>query len=619
MKLRIGPKLFLSFSGILLLAAIITGIGVWQLRTVAATYQDLVERVDQSRLEALRLQQRMTEEARSVTAYLLNPDAKQAADFQRAKTEADNAVANLQQLIRSDEGKALLAEVEAAKETYGSLVRPLFTRTDISQSEAVTLISVTLRGPREKLLLEIDNLLAFEERMSQTTNEAARRTVALSQALMIALAGIALLLGSILAYLIARSISRPVSQTAAVAKALAAGDLTVRPLQIKNRDEIGEMATSFNQMLHTMRELIGRIATSTESVMAASEELSAAAEQSAAAAGGASDSMEALSNGATGQARSSAEVSETMRQLEQVIAQIAQGASQSSAEIQRAAGQLDEVMATLTRMATDATQVARGAQQAAQTARSGATVLEDAVGSMGRIRVTVEASATRIHELSAVSDQIGQITDAISGIADQTNLLALNAAIEAARAGEHGRGFAVVAEEVRKLAERSSRSAQEITGLILTIQARTAEAVRTMEVGTTEVEQGSRLATQAGSALAEILRTVETASAEVQVIAETAARVKNEAANVVQSFGTLAAVSEENSASTEEMAANSAQVGTAVGQIAALSRENAAVSEEVSASIEELSASAQEVSRASRGLAGIATELQGQVTQFRLS
>src|SRR6476661_2395676 len=120
---------------------------------------------------------------------------------------------------------------------------------------------------------------------------------------------------------------------------------------------------------------------------------------------------------------------------------------------------------------------------------------------MHEIRTVVSTAAGRVEELGALGEKIGTVVETIDDIAEQTNLLALNAAIEAARAGEHGKGFAVVADEVRKLAERSSRETKQIAQLIAQVQAGTQDAVSAMEAGSVRVEHGSQMATQAGQTL----------------------------------------------------------------------------------------------------------------------
>lgn len=187
------------------------------------------------------------------------------------------------------------------------------------------------------------------------------------------------------------------------------------------------------------------------------------------------------------------------------------------------------------------------------------------------------------------------MVETIDDIAEQTNLLALNAAIEAARAGEHGKGFAVVADEVRKLAERSSRETKAIAELIGQVQSGTASAVSAMQAGAEKVESGSARADQAGKALGEILSAVEATVRQVSEIAASAQEMATASRSVVDAMQSISAVIEENTAASEEMSAQSGSVSTAIQSIAAVSEEQSASTEEVSASTEEMSAQVEEM------------------------
>ena len=160
-------------------------------------------------------------------------------------------------------------------------------------------------------------------------------------------------------------------------------------------------------------------------------------------------------------------------------------------------------------------QAVKNAQKSVETARSGAEIVELTVSGMQKIIQIVYDASVKIKQLGKNSEQIGEIIQVIDDIADQTNLLALNAAIEAARAGEQGRGFAVVADEVRKLAERTTKATKEISQMIKNIQVETGNAVKAIELGSEEAAKGKEFAEKSGHALSEILSTADTTVAEI--------------------------------------------------------------------------------------------------------
>jgi methyl-accepting chemotaxis protein len=173
---------------------------------------------------------------------------------------------------------------------------------------------------------------------------------------------------------------------------------------------------------------------------------------------------------------------------------------------------------------------------------------------MKRIADVVNRSAETVKALGNSSNQIGEIIVVIDDIADQTNLLALNAAIEAARAGEQGRGFAVVADEVRKLAERTTKATKEISGMIKSIQADTAGAVSSMEEGTHEVDSGIKLADRAGASLREIVGMIQNLTDMVAQIASASEQQSSASEQISKNVDAISKVTGETASGTQQVA-----------------------------------------------------------------
>jgi methyl-accepting chemotaxis protein len=243
---------------------------------------------------------------------------------------------------------------------------------------------------------------------------------------------------------------------------------------------MGKAALGLNKMKNSLRDVILAIASTAEEVSGSSREISATASQSAGSA------------------------EHQKQQMEQV------------------ATTMQEMAATVREVSQHAITAARSAESAANSARDGGGIVEDVLERMRGIAKSVGESAANIEHLGTRSDEIGRIVGVIDEIATQTNLLALNAAIEAARAGEQGRGFAVVAGEVRRLAERTTVATREIAGVIESLQAVTADAVRQMRSGTAAVEHGVEVAGFAGESIKKIIREAENVGMMVAQIASAA-------------------------------------------------------------------------------------------------
>ncbi|MBR2216343.1 MAG: methyl-accepting chemotaxis protein [Selenomonadaceae bacterium] len=357
-------------------------------------------------------------------------------------------------------------------------------------------------------------------------------------------------------------IMRPMAVMMDELKLLAAGDFRQRPAKVTSSNEMGILSAA-------VRDMRGGVNKTMQTVLDSSQTLSAAAEEL---------------NATTGQS------AEASNQVASSIVNVAQGTAEQLDAVNRATGAVEALNTTIQQIASQADDASARGQEAAEVARDGGETLGQVIEQIKQIEHSTLQSTDVVTALGERSNEIGQIVGTISGIAEQTNLLALNAAIEAARAGEAGRGFAVVADEVRKLAESSQEAAQQIAGLIKTIQKDTEDAVSGMQAGSEEVRRGTQNIVAMGESFRKILAIVESVSREIQSI----------------------------SYSIRGMADNGAEIVVHVRTIGDASRKAAEEAETVSAATEEQSASVQEIAHASQSLAQMATELQNEVQKFKL-
>lgn len=335
-----------------------------------------------------------------------------------------------------------------------------------------------------------------------------------------------LILSAIMAVVTSRTlhkwVTRPLGKAVLSIQEIARGNLAVHIPRHNNKDEVGQLLHATRQMTDSMAEAIAGI------------------------------------QGAV------TRLSDSSRKLSQASKQVAtQSEQQSEAASQMAAG-IEELETSIRQMRDNATDASGLAQQAGHTSAEGAQVIEQAVRSIAQIAATVREASSSVSRLGQESAAIAKIVGTIRGIAEQTNLLALNAAIEAARAGEAGRGFAVVADEVKKLAQSTAASTQEIEGMIHTILSGTQTAVNSIETGVVQVEQGVSLAAQAGTSIASIKNSSEQVSKAVSCISlslsEQSAASGELSKNVVNIAGTadqnasMAQVSAQQANTLEELA-----------------------------------------------------------------
>lgn len=361
----------------------------------------------------------------------------------------------------------------------------------------------------------------------------------------------------------------PVKNLTRVAEAVGRGDLSSK-VDVATGDELGQLGTTLNQTIDRLKGLVqsetdrdkmqNQVIGLLSVVSSAAEgDLTSKAEVTADALGSVADAFNLMITGLTSLVTQTSDVAVEVQRSTSEILQSSErmrlGASQQTAQIRNAAEAVNTMSRITQRMAENADAATQTSVKATQAAVKGGMAVTETIKGMQRIRATVQSTGKKIKGLGERSLEIGAIIEVINEIATQTNLLALNAAIEAARAGEQGRGFAVVADEVRKLAERAARSTKDITGLIKGIQVETSEAVAIMEEGTREVEEGTKLADQAGAALREIEQIVkQTASLMTDITRAAGDQVKS-TEGVVHTMDSISQLTQETTQGVQETVA----------------------------------------------------------------
>jgi methyl-accepting chemotaxis protein len=432
--------------------------------------------------------------------------------------------------------------------------------------------------------------------------------------------------------------SRVLPALAQSADAVASGDLTVKikveteRITVRSKDEIGQMAgafnnmigevedlgTSLNTMVGGMSNLISEVRETADSVAGASSQLTGAAEQAGDATEGIALTSQQVAKGAQDQATSVQASNELINDLAKGLTKINKGSVEQTESVNEAKNIVSKVAEATQSVADNAAVGTEGARAADEAAANGLKVVQETVEGMNRISDAVESVSTRVTGLGEQSAEIGKIVAVIDDIAAQTNLLALNAAIEAARAGEQGRGFAVVADEVRQLAERVTQATTEIAGLIENVQTSVEQSVKATAEGSELVVQGSELANQAGSALEQIIESVSEVTNQIATIAGSSSEVRSSSDEMIATVDAVENVANRNVTAAEEMGKNAEEVTASMDGIAALTEESSASAEEASASTEELSAQVEEVVASASTLSDLAQGLRSSVGVFKV-
>ncbi|MDC6381716.1 methyl-accepting chemotaxis protein [Pseudomonas graminis] len=424
-----------------------------------------------------------------------------------AITAIDEALKEVEQ-IASDQADGNVSELLNARKTLLKYREHMGQFKDLQVKVEAAQESMEALG--ESLLTSTGEITALQGQRRDAEATQSRQTLS-------GVAGLAMLLGLLAAWLITQQIIAPLRLTLSAAARIAKGDLS-QDLEIGRRDEMGMLQRSMQEMTLSLRQLISGISDGVTQIASAAEQLSAVTEQTSVGVNSQKDETDCVAT--------------AMNQMTSTVMEVARNAEEAS----------------------------EAARHADQQARDGDKVVNDAIAQIERLAVEVNNSTEAMGKLKLESDKIGGVLDVIKSVSQQTNLLALNAAIEAARAGEAGRGFAVVADEVRGLAQRTQESTEEIEVLIAALQSGTQQVVMTLDASRTLTDSSVDLSRQAGNALGHITRTVSTIQTMNQQIAAAGEEQSSVAEQINRSVLNVRDVSEQTAASSEETAASSIEL-----------------------------------------------------------
>jgi methyl-accepting chemotaxis protein len=618
--MSIGKKLYAGFGLVLAILTVVFLVNGYSALRERSSRDDSKAALDNLRaIGDVRLQIMLNR--LYLNNFLLSGDPRDEEKVNKGTVDLADGLKRSEAQTSSDLLRTALIQVESTEASWSdNFAKPMLAKRHQVDSGDATVSDLQIfylqKDPSSWLAKSsavLDQTWMDIKKASDEASVSADRISKWSAGISLGLTLLAIAIGAVVAYLTAKSITQPLTHLITVAREIGdSGDLD-QNIDIHRSDEIGALATTFNnlvaylkemagvsmavaegdltvevvprskrdtlgnaflRMSHGLQEIVRTTRDSAGQVSAGSNQVAGAADESAKVSVQASSAIE--------------EVTSTMHEMSINVQNVVKNTQVQASSVAETSASIDQMVTSIQRVADTAKVLLDIANRSREEVVVGIQTMEKTTDGLNRTNKAIQSSAEIINVLGHRADDIGRIIEVIDDLAEQTNLLALNAAIEAARAGEHGLGFAVVADEVRKLAEKSTQSTKEIAELIQSIQREARQAVENMDRSTRIVEEGLSLGNDLGTALHKISNVVT----EVYKFSQEIGAATNEqsvgSAQIAKATGRLTEITQEINSAVEEQASGAQAVVRAMDKMRELVQQSASSSTELSAAAEQM-------------------------------
>lgn len=562
-SVSLRSKIVGTFVIVSLLVAVTSGMSYTYLNKVDSSYSKLLDDNVTILQNVAEIKEKTQMQNSMLFGYVLDPTKDKEKLLTEMNETLSSIITRMGEVSKNENEQSTIQSMADSNMTFARLVKKVTEYADKGNVALAKAEAMQWAIPTTETLTQAAAKIEELERIVREEAFAHNQDVVVSIVQTLIWVSLAAFLFALaIGLLLSRMIVNPIRCMVRAAERIAACDLTVSDIHVKNRDELRHLATAFNQMKANLHSLISQVGSSAQHVAAASEALSSNSEQ----------------------------VSESSERITYTVQDISMGTDAQLRSVHLGVSIMEEVSAAVIQIASVTQSANHQSFLTQQEAGEGNAAVETAITQMNAIYQKMKVLAESVQRLGRRSEQIVNANGMIANIARQTNMLALNASIEAARAGAAGKGFAVVADEVRKLSMQTGAAAEEVAHLVSSIQDETREVVSSTEAGSREVQTGLEVVGVARDTFKRIRDAMDEVARQIEEVA-----------------GSSAAISEKTRAAVDVIRA----IDEVAGQTAAGARN-------VSSNIEGQYASMEEIVSSATVLNSMAADLQTLIGRFRV-